>query len=76
MGNFFSKEIAGKQFNFQPFEFGDQTGYHIDVKDEQGRRWEFRALFKNEKWAIEGEDIPGWIYDVQNLLGKAIDDHG
>ena len=75
MGNFFSKEIDGKQFNFQPIEFGDQTGYHIDVKDEQGIRWEFRALFKNEKWNIEGEDLPTWIYGTQNLLIKAIDDH-
>ncbi len=75
MSNLFNKMIAGKQYNFQEFEFGDQTGYHVDVKDEQGKRWEFRLLRKNEKWNIEGEDLPLWIPEMLAPLAQAIDEH-
>jgi hypothetical protein len=32
MSNLFNKVINDKQFNFQPIEFGNQSGYHVDVK--------------------------------------------
>jgi hypothetical protein len=75
MGNLFSKEIDGKQFNFQAIEFGEQAGYHIDVKDEVGMRHEFRMLRENDQWKIEGEELPAWVNDHLNSLVEAINDH-
>ena len=75
MSNLFNKEVDGKQFNFQPLEFGNETGYHVDVKDEHGTRWEFRMLRKNDKWEIEGEDLPPWIYGTLEGLTNAINEH-
>jgi hypothetical protein len=76
MSNVFNKLINGRQFNFQPIEFGDQTGYHIDVKDEEGTRWEFRMFPSSETyWKIDGEKLPSWIIEMQPQLKKAIDEH-
>ena len=59
MSNLFNKIVNGKQFNFQPFEFGTRSGYHVDVKDEEGTRWEFSMFHTNEKeLAIEGNNLP------------------
>ena len=75
MGNLFNKVIGGKQFNFQPIEFGEHSGYHVDVKDEQNMRREFRMLNENDRWKIEGEELPKWIYDNLDPLIKAINEH-
>ncbi|MEP6616561.1 MAG: hypothetical protein ABJA57_08285 [Ginsengibacter sp.] len=75
MANTFDKNISGKQFNFQGLEFGEQSGYHVDVKDEHGTRWEFRMLFTNENWNIQGEDLPGWIQSMAASLISAIKEH-
>ena len=73
MQNLFNKIINNRQFNFQPLEFGNTSGYHIDVKDEEGTRWEFRMLHINEaEYKLEGENIPTWIYEAEPELIKAI----
>jgi hypothetical protein len=47
MNNLFNKVINNQQFNFQPLEFGNKTGYHVDVKDDEGTRWEFSNVSYN-----------------------------
>ena len=79
MDNLFNKIIDGKQFNFQPFGFGTQTGYHVDVKDEEGTRWEFSILHADANDAtrmkIEGaQQLPSWIMDLQATLIKALNE--
>ena len=76
MSNLFSKVINRSQFNFQPIEFGDQSGYHVDVKDEEGTRWEFRMFPAAEThWKIEGEKLPSWIIEAEPEIRKAINEH-
>jgi len=76
MSNVFNKTINGRQFNFQNIEFGDQTGYHVDVKDEEGVRWEFRMFpDADTDWKIEAEKLPSWISEIELELRKAINEH-
>lgn len=75
MSNLFTRVIAEKQFNFQPFEFGENSGYHVDVKDEEGTRWEFRMSRENDRWKMYGEKLPEWIQNMEAALCQAIDDH-
>ncbi|MEO6550662.1 MAG: hypothetical protein ABIN94_21840 [Ferruginibacter sp.] len=78
MSNLFSKVIDGKQFNFQPFQFGTTDGYHVDVKDEEGTRWEFSILHADKddanKMKIEDIKLPAWIFELQATLIKTIND--
>ncbi len=76
MSNLFTKVINERQFNFQPFEFGEESGYHVDVKDEEGTRWEFRMMKQNDRWKIKAESLPSWIPDLEVILGRTIDEHG
>ncbi|MEP6595356.1 MAG: hypothetical protein ABJA71_05385 [Ginsengibacter sp.] len=75
MSNLFTKAINDRQFNFQPFEFGEQAGYHVDVKDEDGTRWEFRMLRDNDRWKMEAEKMPTWILNAEPEIVNAIDEH-
>ena len=76
MSNLFNKVINGRQFNFQPIEFGHETGYHVDVKDEEGTRWEFRMFHEDEQqWRLEGEKLPSWIIENKAELSKTINEH-
>jgi len=76
MNTLFNKIIHGRQFNFQPLQIGAETGYHVDVKDEEGTRWEFR-MFPTEEMhvKIEGEKLPPWILNLETELSQAIDQH-
>jgi hypothetical protein len=78
MSNLFNKIIGGRQFNFQPIEFGNKTGYHVDVKDEEGTRWEFSMLHADpddrKKMKIEGVNLPSWIMDLQATLIKEVNE--
>ena len=73
MSNLFNKIINDRQFNFQHFEFAGKTGYHVDVKDDEGTRWEFRMMRENDQWKMESEKLPSWIVDLEQLLGRVID---
>jgi hypothetical protein len=76
MNNLFNKVINDRQFNFQPVEFGNETGYHVDVKDEDGTRWEFRMFHDGEKSTkLQGEKLPSWILGLEQELKKAINEH-
>ena len=75
MNILFNKVIHERQFNFQPLEFGEETGYHVDVKDEENTRWEFRVFRTEDRWRIEGEKLPPWIFEIEEDLGNAIDEH-
>ena len=76
MSNLFNKVINGRQFNFQPIEFGNENGYHVDVKDEEGTRWEFRMFHDDEKKSrLEGEKLPSWILGLESELNRAINEH-
>ncbi len=75
MSNLFNKVIHERQFNFQPLEFGEEAGYHVDVKDEENARWEFRIFQREDHWKIEGEKLPQWIHDIEADLGRVIDEH-
>lgn len=78
MSNLFNKIINGRQFNFQPIEFGNQSGYHVDVEDEEERRWEFSILHADNndpaKMQIEETNLPSWIMDLQATLIKVINE--
>jgi hypothetical protein len=72
----FNKVINGRQFNFQSLEFGNESGYHVDVKDEEGTRWEFRLFHTDEKrLKLHGEKLPGWIVNSEDLLVQAVNQH-
>lgn len=76
MSNPFNKTINGRQFNFQIIEFGNQTGYHIEVRDEKDVRWEFRMFPDAETdWKIDAEKLPSWISEMEAELRKAINEH-
>lgn len=76
MSNLFNKDIGGRQFNFQPYNVGHENGYHVDVKDEDGTRWEFRMSSpENKDWVLRGEKLPVWITDLKQEIIKAISDH-
>lgn len=75
MSNLFNKVIRDRQFNFQPLEFGEEAGYHVDVKDEDDTRWEFRIFLTGDTWKIEGEKLPSWIHDIGPELNTAISEH-
>ena len=75
MSALFNKVIYNRQFNFQPLEFGQEAGYHVDVKDEENARWEFRIFKKKDKWEIDGEKLPAWILEIGPELSKAINEH-
>ena len=80
MSNLFNAVISDKQFNFQPMEFGTQSGYHVDVKDEEGTRWEFSILHVDPndftKMKIEGINLPPWIMSEQGNLIRIINEQG
>jgi hypothetical protein len=76
MSNLFRKEIGGRPFNFQPYSLGTETGYHVDVKDEEGTRWEFRMSNPdNSGWTMYAEKLPHWIEEIEAEIIQAIDDH-
>ncbi len=73
MSSLFNKEIDGKIFNFQQLEFNNETGYHIDVKDDEGKRWEFRMFPGDDKQGvIHGENLPEWILSLESDIQTAI----
>ena len=78
MSTLFTKVINERQFNFQPFEFGTNAGYHVDVKDEEGTRWEFSILHADTndgtRMKIEGTNLPSWIMDLQGSLIREINE--
>jgi hypothetical protein len=74
--NLFNKIINDRQFNFQTLEFGNITGYSVNVKDEEGTRWEFRMFLTDEgSWKIDGEKLPSWIIGLETELQEAVEDH-
>ena len=76
MSNLFNKEIGGRQFNFQPYNVGHEMGYHVDVKDDDGARWEFRMTSQDNKgWIFHGEKLPHWIVNSQPEIIDAIAEH-
>ncbi|CAN5564889.1 hypothetical protein BH11BAC3_BH11BAC3_18380 [soil metagenome] len=75
MNNTFDRVIGNRKFSFVEIEFGDQSGYHVDVKDENGIQWEFRMFHKDGPLKIEGEKLPDWIAGMENDLIKAINEH-
>ncbi|MDO9375963.1 MAG: hypothetical protein V4725_11590 [Bacteroidota bacterium] len=76
MSTLFNKVINGQQFNFQPIEFGQQTGYHVDVKDDEGTRWEFRMFQDDDnEYRVDGEKLPDWITAASSELVSAINEH-
>lgn len=76
MSNLFNKQIEGRKFNFQPYNVGNESGYHVDVQDEDGTRWEFRMTSSNNKdWELHGEKLPGWITEAQPQIVEAISEH-
>lgn len=76
MSTTYSKKIAGHDFKFQPFEINQETGYHVDVTDDTGQRWEFRMLLDDGgAWELEGENLPRWISNAKPELVQAINEH-
>ena len=76
MSNLFNKVINNRQFNFQHVEFSGEVEYHVDVKDEEGKRWEFRMFRASDnKWKLEGEKLPSWIPGLEPELASAINEH-
>jgi hypothetical protein len=74
MSNLFKSDIEGRQFNFQPIGVGHEDGYHVDVKDTDGTRWEFTMLHVNEQWHIEAEKLPEWLESLKEKLIAAVEE--
>ncbi len=76
MSQLFQKRIEGRNFNFTPIEFSDQSCYLVDVKDEEGTRWEFRIFHTaDDALKIRGENMPDWILKLEIQLVEAINNH-
>jgi hypothetical protein len=76
MLNLFQTVIKGRKFNFQPIEISNEVSYHVDVKDQEGQRWEFRMVHIDEKQLkMAGEKLPAWIRGLEQELVKAINEH-
>ncbi len=76
MSNLFNKDVGGRQFNFQPYNIGNEVGYHVDVKDTDGNRYEFRMVRPEDKnWQLRGENLPAWLLDLENEMIKSINEH-
>lgn len=76
MSNLFTRDIGGRCFNFQPYNFGHEAGYHVDVKDADGNQWEFRmAKPGDESWQLHGQNLPGWILELEHEIIKGIKEH-
>ncbi|MEO8765447.1 MAG: hypothetical protein ABI416_14210 [Ginsengibacter sp.] len=75
MNILFNKVIHSRLFNFQPVEFAEESGYHVDVKDEENTQWEFRIFRNGDQWQIEAEKLPAWIKEIELDIFKTIDDH-
>lgn len=76
MSNLLTKDIAGRQFNFQPYNLGNENGYHVDVKDDDGTRWEFRMSNPGDsEWTMHGEKLPSWITDLEEQFISTINEH-
>ncbi len=73
MSNLFNTEIEGRQFNFQPIGVGHEDGYHVDVKDKDGTRWEFTLLHTDNGWHIEAEKLPAWIESSKEKLIETVE---
>ncbi len=76
MSNLFHKIIQGKKFNFQPINLGHDTGYHVDVEDEEGTRWEFTMEPEDEgHWKLKSEKLPLWLKAFEDELQSVINQH-
>ncbi len=76
MSNIFETSLKGHKFTFQPFNAGHLNGYHVDVKDEDGARHEFRMEQEDDsKWTLQGENLPSWITDLADELREAIENN-
>lgn len=76
MSNMFETKIEGKKYTFQPFNAGPVDGYHVEVKDEEGARHEFRMeRGDEEQWQLKGENLPAWISEAQDDLRAAVEEN-
>lgn len=76
MNTTFSKDIRGRHFNFHPLEIADKTGYHVNVKDEEGNRWEFRFFAETDhQFKVQGENLPDWLTELESDLNAAVNEH-
>ncbi|MCW3116503.1 MAG: hypothetical protein JWM28_585 [Chitinophagaceae bacterium] len=57
------------EFNFRKRSSGL---YDTDTGDEQGNRYFFKMSRAEEKWKIEGVDLPAWITTSEMLINAAL----
>ena len=61
-----------REFNFR--RLPSDRLLHVDVSDERGSRHMFKMLKSDQDhWKIDPANLPGWIYEVEDQLGEAID---
>lgn len=80
MGIYFSKLIKSgerqREFNFRRLTVNSEIKYNVDVPDEKGNRTLFQMSKDAEgAWKINTPDIPSHIYNVENTLNEAIQEH-
>jgi hypothetical protein len=76
MKPYFTKVVkAGdrlREFNFRMLSVPGNL-IHVDVSDERGSRHIFKMQrFESDRWKIEDQNLPDWIYEAQERLSAAI----
>lgn len=62
-----------REFNFRKLPDPSGALFHVDVSDERGSRHIFKMHKEEEnRWKIDDENLPKWIYEAENKLAEAI----
>jgi hypothetical protein len=60
-----------REFNFLKLTSKSTPTFHVDVSDEEGRRYEFFLSFDGKSWKICSDVmVPKWIADAADLLQR------
>ena len=58
-----------REFNFRK---RNPSQFDCDVSNEQGERVFFKLIKDNERWKIDGADLPAWISKSEETISEAV----
>jgi hypothetical protein len=60
-----------REFNFLKLNSKSTPTFHVDVSDEEGKRYQFFLSFDGKSWKICSDVfIPKWVVDASDMLQK------
>lgn len=62
-----------REFNFRKMN-GIPDQFHVDVSDDRGNRIMFRMQKDSNHWKINNQQLPKWIWDVEDKLHEVIEE--